>query len=197
MMKSVNYAIWVMIGFLYLVLTANVAVSGTIDYNQSYDYFVNYEHSVLKINESDYMGFAGDSCKYMYNNPEAVDVSYDELINFVENDKTDNLLYVNNLFKCLDFATVLHNNAEEKGIRTGIVLIKWENKSIGHAINCFNTTDKGMIYIDSVGSSEYQKDVQYDSISCFSGGNYIETNLKTNKECINRMGKYQWKKEYW
>ncbi|MFH2112302.1 MAG: hypothetical protein ABIJ47_13705 [Candidatus Bathyarchaeota archaeon] len=62
---------------------------------------------------------------------------------------------------CADFAETLHNNAERAGFRCAYVSIKLSgysdpyNYSIssdtGHALVAFNTTDKGLIYIDSTG----------------------------------------------
>ncbi|MFC2041213.1 hypothetical protein ACFLTY_02690 [Chloroflexota bacterium] len=48
---------------------------------------------------------------------------------------------------CADFADRLHNNAEKAGLRCGFVL------GTMHAFNVFETTDKGLIYIDDTGTS--------------------------------------------
>ena len=48
---------------------------------------------------------------------------------------------------CADFAERLHNNAEKAGIRCGYVIID----SLNHALNVFETTDKGFVYIDDTG----------------------------------------------
>jgi hypothetical protein len=52
---------------------------------------------------------------------------------------------------CADFAEVLYNNAELNGIRAGYVSITLSSSSIGHAINVFNTTDRGLVFIDDTG----------------------------------------------
>jgi len=62
---------------------------------------------------------------------------------------------------CGDFAQRLHNSAELKGVRCGYVSIDLEgytdpynygiSSNTGHALNVFNTTDKGLIYIDCTG----------------------------------------------
>lgn len=92
------------------------------------------------------------------NNPRAVDPTWEELKAFLLNDKTDELVYVKDVFMCLDFAELLHANAESAGIKAAIVTIGWVNKDIGHALNAFNTTDRGLVYIDATGSIEGSSD---------------------------------------
>ena len=52
---------------------------------------------------------------------------------------------------CADFAERLHNNAELEGIRCGYVSLEMDD-GIGHACDMFETTDKGIVYIDVTGS---------------------------------------------
>ena len=87
---------------------------------------------------------------YLQNNPHALDVSYDELINFVKSDETDLIPYTDT-FVCADFAERLHNNAEANGIRSAWVAVEFLGDVEGHALNAFSTTDKGLIYIDNTG----------------------------------------------
>lgn len=81
----------------------------------------------------------------------AHDPTWVELKAFLLSDKTDVEIYVVGEFVCGDFAETLHNNAEASGIRAAFVIIWWENESVGHAINAFNTSDRGMVYIDDTG----------------------------------------------
>jgi hypothetical protein len=98
------------------------------------------------------------------NNPEAVDVSFHALQDFVHQDTTDLLPYIERdnpngqtPFVCSDFAELLHNNAEAAGIRAGYVSIDWVSGDIGHAIDAFQTTDQGLIFIDCTGKSDYSQ----------------------------------------
>jgi len=52
---------------------------------------------------------------------------------------------------CADFAEMLHNNAEKAGIRCGYIGLDFDD-GVGHALNIFETTDRGLIYIDDTGS---------------------------------------------
>jgi hypothetical protein len=98
------------------------------------------------------------------NNPAAVNVSYKALQEFIHQDTTDLLPYVERgnpdglrPFVCSDFAELLHNNAEAAGIRTGYVSIDWVEGGIGHAIDAFETTDQGLIFVDCTGKSVYSQ----------------------------------------
>lgn len=114
---------------------------------------INETSHYVENDEFYYVG--GDGHKlYLQNNPHAVDISYDELIAFVKSDRTDEILYVDDLFVCADFAEQLHNNAEANGIKAAWVSVDFQGESPGHAFNAFNTTDKGIIYIDSTGFEE-------------------------------------------
>lgn len=79
----------------------------------------------------------------------AKDPTYDQLIAFLKEDKTDEKSY-NSRYVCSDFARTLHNNAEENGIKCAFVGCDF-TQGIGHAFNKFQTTDKGTVYIDCTG----------------------------------------------
>lgn len=98
------------------------------------------------------------------NNPLAVDVTFTDVINFIRQDTTDLLPYVDRgnpdgikPFVCSDFAEAVHNNAEAAGIRAGYVTIDWVDGSIGHAVDVFETTDQGIVYIDCTGKSTFSQ----------------------------------------
>jgi len=65
---------------------------------------------------------------------------------------------------CADFAERLHNNAEMSGIRCAYVSVTLAgysdpynygiSSSTGHACNAFQTTDRGLVYIDCTGISD-------------------------------------------
>lgn len=65
---------------------------------------------------------------------------------------------------CADFAERLHNNAEMAGIRCAYISITLAGYSdsydygipsnTGHACNAFQTTDRGLVYIDCTGISD-------------------------------------------
>jgi hypothetical protein len=96
---------------------------------------------------------ASGSLVNLVNNEEAVDPTWPELITFLQVDDTDQYRYYDEVMICGDFAEKLHNNAESYGIKAAFVAVWFENEEVGHALNAFNTTDLGLIYIDCTGES--------------------------------------------
>jgi hypothetical protein len=88
----------------------------------------------------------------LVNNPDATDVSFAELKSFLLQDDTDDETYVEGVRTCGNFAEKLHNNAEEADIRAAFVAIHFSGGSESpHALNAFQTTDRGLVYVDSIG----------------------------------------------
>jgi len=84
----------------------------------------------------------------LYVDVKAKDVSYAALINFLRQDETDKRTYQPGSFVCSDFAETLQHNATLAGLRCAYVNIE----GIDHACNAFNTTDRGLVFIDDVRS---------------------------------------------
>lgn len=82
------------------------------------------------------------------NNP-----TYEELVDFIREDKTNEKPYKAREYNCMNYATDVHNNAEASGIRAGYVVINPNRKTypFGHALNVFDTIDEGLVFIDCTG----------------------------------------------
>ena len=91
----------------------------------------------------------------LINNPDATNPTFAELVAFLQRDQTDKYSYIlgppKNAYICTDFAETVHNNAEAAGIRAAWVGIDIEGEAEGHALNAFETTDLGLVYIDCTG----------------------------------------------
>ena len=118
----------------------------------------------------------------LVNNPDAEDVSFAELKSFILEDDTNEHKYIVGVRNCVDFAEMLHNNAEEAGIRAAFVGINFVGKKIGHAINAFQTADMGLVYVDCTGpaAEDFSHKDEYDMIG------YIERFEKYGTISINR-----------
>ena len=102
---------------------------------------------------------ADDHYVVLRNNPAAHNPSWAELKDFLQADQTDRRAYVTGKFTCGDFAELLHNNAEAAGIRAAIVAIVLRPAGMGdgttnHSFNAFETTDNGLMYIDTTSSAQ-------------------------------------------
>ena len=74
--------------------------------------------------------------------------THDEVLEFIVEDETDEMEYVEGEFECLDFCMMFRNNAFKKGYISYTVWIDFVGQSFGHSIIGFNTTDRGMVYLD-------------------------------------------------
>jgi len=77
--------------------------------------------------------------------------TWSELEEFLRLDDTDTLPYVENSFDCSGFAITLRDRAWRYGMRCAYVEIGFGDVA-GHAFNVFETTDKGLIYVDVTGA---------------------------------------------
>jgi hypothetical protein len=104
----------------------------------------------------------------LVNNPDAMNPTWSELVSFLQHDKTDKQTYDYASFVCADFAEMLHNNAEAAGIMAAYVTVDLASSEVGHALNAFDTTDRGRVYIDDTGplafGSEYPSTCSADKI---------------------------------
>ena len=112
------------------------------------------------------LGGDGDPIE-LINNPKATNPTYAQLLTFIEEDPTDEYPYVlgppQNAYVCADFAETVHNNAEAAGIRAAWVGIHIIG-SDGHAVNAFETTDVGLVFIDCTGKGLYQESNVYATL---------------------------------
>jgi len=73
--------------------------------------------------------------------------TYQEMKSFLAQDPTNNNNYMEDKYVCVDFSAAVNNNAEAKGIRCAVVDIFYPD-GYGHTIIAFDTTDRGLIYIE-------------------------------------------------
>ncbi len=104
----------------------------------------------------------------LIDNPRATDPTFAELVAFLEKDRTDEYSYIvgppKNAFVCSDFAETIHNNAEAAGIRAAWVGIDIEGETEAHALNAFETTDLGLVYIDCTGKGLWDDPANRSSV---------------------------------
>lgn len=73
------------------------------------------------------------------------DPTYQEMLNFIASDRTDENEYSEN-YTCLHFTADVKNHAFQEGYRCGFVYLLFPDSA--HAIVCFNTTDRGLVFIE-------------------------------------------------
>jgi len=97
----------------------------------------------------------------LIDNPAATNPTYAELLAFIKKDQTDKYSYIFGppkvAYTCGDFAEDVHNNAEAAGIRAAWVGIDIYGNTEGHALNAFETTDMGLVFIDTTGEGLWRE----------------------------------------
>lgn len=100
------------------------------------------------------------------------DPSFTELMDFLADDKTDEIPYSRPDFMCHHFSLTLRENANKQGLRCAWVEVGSVPAEGGmglnyaHAITAFNTTDRGIIYIDPQDDSICQIREQWQPSLC-------------------------------
>jgi len=89
--------------------------------------------------------------------------TWEELLDFLEEDKTDKKLYVSGEYECGNFAQELHDNAESTGIRAAFVVVHFYDE-LSHGLNAFKTTDRGLVYIDVTGDTVPRGGINLDKL---------------------------------
>jgi len=103
-------------------------------------------------------------------NPDAVDPTYSQVLSFMSTDDTVKNKYVVPTFTCADFAVELQNHAEEQDLKCGYASLKFVGKSDGHAVDVFDTVDRGLIYVDTTGGKPILCDGLYPGESYYNLG---------------------------
>jgi hypothetical protein len=73
--------------------------------------------------------------------------TYVEVQQFVASDKTCGNPYVEGSYTCANFAGDFRHNALSAGYECGYVFVYFPDAS-SHALNCFNTTDEGLVFVE-------------------------------------------------
>ena len=112
------------------------------DYNDLYEDYVDIEEDYQSL-----LGSYQDLSKRS-GRTEVTDIGWTELKMFLEQDDTDKFEYIEGSFDCSGFAVSLRDNATSYGIRCAYVEIEFLVGQ-GHALNAFETTGYGTVYVDS------------------------------------------------
>lgn len=93
------------------------------------------------------------------------DPTYKEMKDFLAADISNKKDYIENEHICTDFTAEVNNNAEEEGIRCATVYIIYPET--GHSIVAFDTTDRGMIFIEP----QYDREIKLPIGKSYSATN--------------------------
>jgi hypothetical protein len=118
--------------------------------------------------------------------PILFDPSWAELKDFLDEDDTDRMEYVYPTTVCYDFAQRLQQNAKAAGWRCALVTVKLEGypdwydygipSTTEHALNAFQTTDKGLVYVDCTAAPGYHGNAD-KTVDIKVGGQYVPKSI--------------------
>lgn len=91
----------------------------------------------------------------LVNNSAARDHPWQEVVEFLERDTTDEERYTPERGSAY-FAEILHNRAEYYGFKTAFVVAGFENGE-SYYLNAFNTVDYGLVYVDCTGRGAWDR----------------------------------------
>jgi hypothetical protein len=118
--------------------------------------------AVLSIPNDDYILDSSTNNTVILKNP-----TFQEMRDFLLNDTTSRKTFVLYTYECRHFATEVNNNAKAAGWQCGFALLCYARGQ--HAVVVFNTTDRGLIFI------EPQTDA---AIDVTVGGTYQQQEIK-------------------
>jgi hypothetical protein len=125
---------------IILVLVISIALVAALLVNNS---IASQTEKSQRYQEGYQQGLA-DGAGHTYN---LRDPTYQEVLDFITADKTDENNYKDDSFSCYDYTNLFCNNAFKAGYLCGNVLISFPNDQ-AHSIACFNTTDNGIIFVE-------------------------------------------------
>jgi len=119
----------------------------------------------------------------METQPALKDPTWDQLLEFLLSDDTDSHPYDYPTFVCHDFAVMLQSHANSAGWRCAIISVQLSGypdffnygipSNTEHSCNAFNTTDRGLVYIDDTRSAGIGPANQDKSVDIQIGQEYI------------------------
>jgi hypothetical protein len=158
-----------LIGGLVLGVVASLFLGGFISANDTTDqtalddsyrsgYANGFEAGKL---EGYNQGFVNGSAASVGSGFNIRDPTYAEVISFISGDNTDEQTYNFNSYNCFHFCRDFKTAAFNQGLKAGFVYVEFQDGA--HSIVCFNTVDRGLVYVEP----------QSDSIvSLVVGGDY-------------------------
>ncbi|HEU5078221.1 MAG TPA: hypothetical protein VFT72_03375 [Opitutaceae bacterium] len=127
----------------------------------------------------------------LHNNPAARDRSFAEVLAFITKDHTNRIAYRSERFMCTEYAVRFHDRAEAAGFRCALVSLSF-SRGVGHALNAFRTSDRGLIYVDCTGSSAGDAADLYDTFGYIKKGKpYGRLHVRLGKRAPSNYRKYE------
>jgi hypothetical protein len=90
-------------------------------------------------------------------------VNYSEIMYFITNNDVDKNVYNKLTYNCVDYSIDLIDDANSKGIYSGLCILRFDEYNEGHSIVCFKTIDKGLVLIEPQSDLDVTNEVVYSN----------------------------------
>lgn len=98
-------------------------------------------------------------------------ITWDDLVQFLIEDHTNWREYDLETYNCMDYAIDLVANAREQDLKAWMVGVYFFDQETGHAFVAFETTDRGVVYVEPQGDNTYSN-VEIGNVLCDDWGQY-------------------------
>lgn len=170
--SSTKRPLWI-VGIVAFVVTLAAVISVAV---YAWSLYQSRQPGHVVVDGKTLVGADGEPIE-LFQNSAATNVTWTQLKQFLSSDQTDGIRYNDSTFVCADYAERLHNNAEKAGIRAGYVVIDFASGTPSHAINAFNTIDRGLIYVDDTGTTERSPCSADKTVDVEVGRSYIPQSI--------------------
>lgn len=82
-------------------------------------------------------------------------ITWMELVKFIEDDHTNWNPYDPVHYDCLDYSVDLVASARKQNIKAWVILVEFYDQSVGHAFVGFETSDRGVVFVEPQGDNTY------------------------------------------
>lgn len=103
--------------------------------------------------------------------PEYRNLSWSQLVKFLADDHTNWHEYDLETYNCVDYAIDLAENAKNENIKVRLVGVDFVGQPTGHAFVEFETSDRGVIFVEPQGDNTYSN-VKIGNQLCDDWGEY-------------------------
>lgn len=98
-------------------------------------------------------------------------ITWDNLVQFLIDDHTNWQEYDLETYNCMDYAIDLVANARQQNLKAWIVGVYFIDQENGHAFVAFETSDRGIVYVEPQGDNTYSN-VAVGNMLCDDWGQY-------------------------
>jgi predicted nucleic acid-binding Zn-ribbon protein len=165
-------------------------------FNQTYQYQLKFGVQPPYQEPAIVNGLESTANINLVSNPNAKDPTFSQLESFLLADTNIDQAYTVGMVECTNYAETVYNDCEAAGIKAYFVVLWFSDITDGHALNAFQTTDRGLVFADCTSGDAYAD--TYAPYADFVRVGYIEVGKEYQSLSFTSVGSspdatsYQW-----